>query len=478
MNIKKRLIFFNSLIILVPILITSIAIAIFVIISSKFFGTGLNYDNFKRASAVKSELITTVKDISKSELKSTDNKEFQEYLKHKLSIINAKAVIAKNDKIIFSSSGIDKIEAQVYIEKSTNAIKEPIQIGNTYYIVDTFPMEFSDSSLGKAIFLTPVKTDGKIFNYFFIFIICVFFTSYLITNIIVSCMFSKKILDPITSLKKATTAIRKGDLDFEIFESGDNEIKELCSNFEEMRIKLKDSINMQLKYDNNRKMLISSISHDLRTPITSIEGYVQGILDGVANTPEKLEHYLNTINTKAKQIDSMVDDLLLYSKLDMKQIPFKFEKTDIVEYFSYYVEETQIELEKSNIKIELLNYIKNSPYVMIDRERFMRVIFNIVNNSKKYMNKKEGIISIILKELSTSIIIEIKDNGSGIKRDDIDKIFNRFYRGDSARVSTGGSGLGLAIARQIVEGHNGKIWASSQYNQGTSIMISIKKVIS
>jgi signal transduction histidine kinase len=106
----------------------------------------------------------------------------------------------------------------------------------------------------------------------------------------------------------------------------------------------------------------------------------------------------------------------------------------------------------------------------------MRVILNIIDNSRKYMNKKSGRISIILRETKTSIIIEIKDNGSGIGKDDINKIFNRFYRADSARSNARGSGLGLAIAKQIVEGHNGNIWANSNINEGTSIIISLAKL--
>jgi signal transduction histidine kinase len=135
-----------------------------------------------------------------------------------------------------------------------------------------------------------------------------------------------------------------------------------------------------------------------------------------------------------------------------------------------------MELAKSNIKIDLQNHLNNSQFFMVDRTRFMRVILNIIDNSRKYMNKKSGRISIILKETKTSIIIEIKDNGSGIEKDDINKIFNRFYRADSARSNAKGSGLGLAIAKQIVEGHNGNIWATSNVNEGTSIIISLAKL--
>ncbi|WML34780.1 HAMP domain-containing sensor histidine kinase [Clostridium sp. OS1-26] len=243
-----------------------------------------------------------------------------------------------------------------------------------------------------------------------------------------------------------------------------------------MRIQLKDSIRMKMKYDDNRKMLVSSISHDLKTPITSIKGYVEGILDGVANTPEKTEKYLKTIYSKAEQIDIMIDDLLLYSKLDLNQMPFNYEKTDIAKYFDYCIEESAPDLQKSDIKIYLKNDLKQSTHFIIDRERMRRVILNIIDNSRKYMNKENGQIAIMLRETNSSIIIEIKDNGSGINKNDINKIFDRFYRADLARSGTKGSGLGLAIAKQIVEGHKGKIWAVSCENYGTSIIISLAKI--
>ena len=223
-------------------------------------------------------------------------------------------------------------------------------------------------------------------------------------------------------------------------------------------------------------MLVSSISHDLKTPITSIKGYVNGILDGVANTPEKAERYLKTIYSKATQMDIMINDLLLYSKLDLSQLPFNFENTDIMDYFKYCIHESAPELEKSNIEICLENNLDGLKYVKIDRERLMRVILNIIDNSRKYMDKEQGKITIILRETNSSIIIEIRDNGSGIDENDVNKIFDRFYRADAARSEANGSGLGLAIAKQIVEGHGGTIWAVSHENEGTSILMSFGKI--
>lgn len=476
MDIKRRLIIYNTLTIIIPLIITAIIAFIFIFVSSEFLGSDINYNSFKKATFVNSELLNVTKDIAKSDNKSIEDEDFKNYLETKLSITEGKIIITKKGTILYSSEDMNNIDIANSLEQARNKSKRPLFINNTYYSPSTFSIEFKDNSTGSVIFLTPIGKESNILKKLILYILIVFFASYIIVSIIISYIFSRKILRPISLLKKATAEIKNGNLDSEIVESGDTEIRELCSDFEEMRIKLKDSIYMKTKYDDNRKMLVSSISHDLKTPLTSIEGYIQGILDGVANSPEKLEHYLKTINIKTKQIDAMINDLLLYSKLDLGQIPFNFEKTDIGEYFSYCVEESYAILKQFNIDIRVENNLKTSKYFMIDRERFRRVILNIIDNSKKYMDKDNGEITIFIRENKLSIIIEIRDNGSGIDQQDTNKIFNRFYRSDSARSNAKGSGLGLAIAKQIVEGHNGRIWANSHGSDGTSIIISLGKM--
>jgi len=229
-----------------------------------------------------------------------------------------------------------------------------------------------------------------------------------------------------------------------------------------MRLKLVEANYTQKKYDESRKMLFSSISHDLKTPITSIKGY--GILDGVANTPQKVEKYLRTVHSKAVHMDRMIDDLLLYSRLDMHKVSFNFEKTDVLKYFEDCMYEIDIELEKSNIKVELHNNLRGKRYIMIDRDQVRRVVINIIDNSRKYMDKEQGKIDIFLREATSNVVIEIKDNGAGISESDLPYIFDRFYRADSARDTRKGSGLGLAIAKQIIEGHFGRsaVWAKAR----------------
>ncbi|WMJ81764.1 HAMP domain-containing sensor histidine kinase [Clostridium sp. MB40-C1] len=474
MDIKRRLIISNTIIVVVPIVITIITILGILFVSFKISGSETNYDIYKERMLLQSELVTIKTNILKQNI---DDDKLNDILSQQLSKINGKFVIIKPYKILSNPYDINKIDIEKCMELSKeNTLDKKISINNTPYIIETIELNSKEELSKIIILLAPIEKEVNFFNKFIIATILVFIICFIITNIIMSYIISKRIIQPIKLLKKATCEISNGNLNCSIADEGDQEIQELCQGFEAMRVQLKDSIIMKMKYDNNRKELVSSISHDLKTPITSIKGYVEGILDGVANTPQKKEHYLKTIYSKAEHVDHMIDDLLLYSKLDLKQIPFNFTKVNIVEYFNYCVSESEYELKKDNIKICLNNELKTSSFVMLDVERMRRVILNIIENSRKYMNKEKGKLAINLRKTSSSIIIEIRDNGSGIDKKDVNKIFNRFYRTDAARSGAKGSGLGLAIAKQIVEGHNGSIWAISHGNEGTSIMISLEKI--
>jgi signal transduction histidine kinase len=478
MNLKRRLIISNTLTVIIPFIITSVAALIIFIISSSIYNKKYFFQNYIELNKTKSELVQTIKTMTKENPEIIFEREFQNFLMEKLSPFEVQILITKNSNSIFSSIEMNKIDIEKCLEiVKSHSFNEAITLNNINYSVEASEVKLREGMLGNIILLIPDDNYSVIIERALVALVLIFIASLVTVNILMSYTLSKGILKPVALLKKATSEISNGNLDYEIIDDGDEEIKELCNDFETMRIQLKDSIKLRMKYDENRTALISSISHDLKTPITSIKGYVEGILDGVANSPEKMESYLKTIYSKSEQMDAMIDDLLLYSKLDLNQLPFDFKKTDIVEYLEFCVSENALELSKYNIRISLINKLLNSKYVMLDRDRMSRVIMNIIDNSRKYMDKKAGEINVYLRETNLSIIIEIKDNGSGISETDINKIFDRFYRADSARSGIKGSGLGLAIAKQIVEGHKGKIWAIAHENNGTSILISLAKMI-
>ena len=474
MKLKLRLILANASTVVIPMLITVLIAVAFLFVSAKLFGSDLSFENYQRLSQVKFELINSESSILNRTPEIIEEESFQKHLLEQLAGINGELVMIKNESVIFSSRNFSKIDVAKCLESGNMKVRrEPVVIGQVSYTVQLINLKFKDGSIGSVLLLAPVGQSAKNLTILIVLVGVTFVLTFTMTNIVVSYQVSRSILKPLHNLQSAAAEITRGDLNQPIVEEGDQEIRALCRDLELMRIKLKDSVLTKLKYEDNRKILISSISHDLKTPVTSIKGYVEGILDGIANTPDKMERYLKTISLKAHQIDQMIDDLLLYAKLDLNQIPFNFEKTDIGEYLRLCVSESEPELESCYIKISLQNEIILKQHILIDRERMKRVIMNILDNSRKYIRKDTGKIDIYLRDTLASIIIEFRDNGTGISEGDLPYIFDRFYRSDAARSK--GSGLGLAIAKQIIEGHNGRVWAVSHGTNGTSIMISLSK---
>ena len=262
----------------------------------------------------------------------------------------------------------------------------------------------------------------------------------------------RSIAAPLLKLKKATRSIKEGNLDFVLDVEGNDEFAELFQDFEDMRIRLKESAEEKILMDKENKELISNISHDLKTPITAVKGYVEGIMDGVADTPEKMDRYVKTIYNKTNEMDHLINELTFYSKIDTNRIPYTFSKLNVEDYFGDCAEEVGLELETRGIELVYANYVEGDVQVIADGEQIRRVIHNIIGNAIKYMDKPKGIIQIRVKDVGDFIQVEIEDNGKGIGAKDIAYIFDRFYRTDVSRNSSkGGSGIGLSIVKKIME---------------------------
>ena len=286
----------------------------------------------------------------------------------------------------------------------------------------------------------------------------------------------RSIATPLVKLKKATQNIKEGNLDFVLEVDGDDEFSELCRDFEEMRKRLKESAEEKVLMDKENKELISNISHDLKTPITAVKGYVEGIMDGVADTPEKIDRYVKTIYNKTNEMDHLINELTFYSKIDTNRIPYTFSKLNVEDYFSDCAEEVGLELETRGIELVYANYVEDNVQVIADGEQIRRVIHNIISNAIKYMDKPKGIIQIRIKDVGDFIQVEIEDNGKGIAAKDLPSIFDRFYRTDVSRHSSkGGSGIGLSIVKKILEDHGGKVWATSRLGIGTIMYFVLRK---
>lgn len=286
----------------------------------------------------------------------------------------------------------------------------------------------------------------------------------------------KRILVPLDKMRIATKKIADGNFDYELDEKDFVEIPFLYNDFEKMRIKLKENEEEKILSENAARELVSNISHDLKTPLTAIRGYVEGILDGVASSPQKVRDYLTTIYNKTNDMTKLIDELLYYSRVSGNEFSYNFEKTNVKEFFDDYVKDLYLELDTIRINFSYSANVDADTVIDIDREQIKRALNNIVANAVKYMDKEDPEIHFRVKETMDAINIRISDNGRGIDEKDLPHIFERFYRSDASRnTKLGGSGIGLSIVKKVIENHEGSVVAMSKSGVGTDMDIVLKK---
>ncbi len=343
-------------------------------------------------------------------------------------------------------------------------------------LVKQIDFPFSDGTEGSLFVVTHIRniiSKTLLIDMLIAIIVILVFTSILLTRWI-----HRGVFLPVNELNLAMQNIAEGNLEYRLLDDNKGEIGELYRNYEEMRLRLKESTEENFQQEKQNRELVSNISHDLKTPITAIKGYVEGIMDGVADTPEKMDKYIKTIYNKANDMDRLINELTIYSGINSNRIPYHFHRINVTDYFNDCIEEVGLDLESKNIELNYSNLASSDTFVIADPEQMKRVINNIIGNSVKYLDKVHGIIDIRILDEIDSIRVEIEDNGKGISAKDLPNIFERFYRTDSSRNSSqGGSGIGLSIVKKIVEDHGGYIWATSKEGEGTCMHFVLRKYI-
>ena len=230
-------------------------------------------------------------------------------------------------------------------------------------------------------------------------------------------------------------------------------------------------ITEHVKLDNMRKEFVADVSHELKTPITSIKGYSETLLDGDCDK-ETEKHFLHVIDDNADRMEKLVQDLLTLSKYDNNKVTSKPTEFDLGELAKLCKEKFDIEIKRKNQDVNCF-VTADVPNVYADRDGIERVILNILSNSIKY-TPDGGKIDIYVGYVHNDAYVKIKDTGIGIPKNDLERIFERFYRVDKARSrQLGGTGLGLSIAKEIIEKNNGSINIKSKINEGTEVVIQI-----
>ncbi|MDO5702082.1 MAG: HAMP domain-containing sensor histidine kinase [Lachnospiraceae bacterium] len=310
-----------------------------------------------------------------------------------------------------------------------------------------------------------------------IFIIILMLAVVVVTGIMLSRWMYRSVAQPITSLTGAARSIRDGKLDFELTPEGNvTEIRDLYTSFEQMRTNLRAAREESREIDRQNRELISNISHDLRTPLTAVQGYCEGIIDGVADSPEKMERYVRTIYNKTVDMSRLINELSFYSQITTNRIPYLFDKVSAGEFFDDAAEEIGDEIRSKGGVFVYRNELPPDTSFIVDAERLKRVLHNIISNSIKYTDKPEKRIVMEVNVKDGEVIASVTDNGKGISEKDLPNVFDRFFRADTSRhPEAGGSGIGLSIVKKIIEDHGGRVWALSTEGSGTTISFALAK---
>ncbi len=377
-------------------------------------------------------------------------------------------------------------DSEDYTERGDTILSsiECTNSGGSTYLNSSDPLmvkhcqfRYSDGSDGLFIIITRVSPVLSNIGISLVALIIICILALAITAMSVSAWLFRGVLVPIDTLRKATREIGSGNLNYKVSRSSADEIGQLCDDFEEMRRHLKTQIDSKEQYEIDSREMISNISHDLKTPLTAIKGYAEGMLDGVAESPEKRQKYLKTIVARATDMTGLVDELSYYSKLDTNKLPYKFETVPANAYFRDCVEENELELEMKDFEISFQTEIANEINVIMDCEQIRRVMNNLIGNAVKYRNEEiHGVLMVKLTDADDSVRISVIDNGIGISKEALPHIFDRFYRADKSRTAgRAGTGLGLAIVKKIVVEHGGRVFARSEIGKGTTISFTVKK---
>lgn len=291
-------------------------------------------------------------------------------------------------------------------------------------------------------------------------------------GLILSHLLSRQILQPLETLRQAAAEIEKGNLDYPIPSTFRDELGRTCLAFDHMRRQLKSAREAQQRYEKNRKELIAGISHDLSTPLTLLKGYASGILEGIARTEEKKQRYVTQIYQNACTMEKLVEQLFLFSKLDLGQVSFSLTPVSLSSYMEDYTGENRQRLSERGL--DLTCRTTGRACVQLDRAQFQRVVENILENSIKYKDKPKVAMEITVTDGPDQVRLVFADHGPGVAPPFLPRLFDSFYRTDAARTDVKkGSGLGLAIVRQIIEGMNGTISAGETPGGGLSIIITL-----
>ncbi|BDF59340.1 two-component sensor histidine kinase [Christensenellaceae bacterium] len=286
-------------------------------------------------------------------------------------------------------------------------------------------------------------------------------------GIILTYLFSKSMLRPLSVVNTGAKQLAKGRFDIRLDVSSKDEIGQLADTFNSVASELR-------KYEATRESLVANVSHELRSPLTSMQGLLQGVIDGTIPR-EEAEHYLGVVLDETKRLGLLISDMLDLAKIESGQFPMQIEKVELSELLrrTLITFESKIEAKKLEVSVDLPD---EKQYVYADENRLKQVLHNVIENAIKFVNEG-GELKVSTLATEASIFVNINNSGEPIPREDLPYLFDRFYKIDKSHSrAKEGTGIGLSIVKNILKEHGQKIWVTSNAQDGTTFTFTLKKV--
>lgn len=267
-------------------------------------------------------------------------------------------------------------------------------------------------------------------------------------------------------LQQGANQLATGDFSARVYLPEVDELSSVAETFNMMVDELQRSFARQKELEKARRDLVAAVSHDLRTPLTSIRAMVEALADGVVTEPETVQRYYANIRSQTENLSTLINDLFELSQLEAEQLELKLEPVNLNDLLSDVLESMQPQARAKGISLQGI-FSEDLPIIKAELVKIQRVLYNLVQNAIRH-TPASGSISLVTKAVPQGVQIDVTDTGEGIAPEDLPHIFDQFFRSEKSRSrETGGSGLGLSIAKRIVEAHNGQIWVNSRPGQGT-----------
>lgn len=281
----------------------------------------------------------------------------------------------------------------------------------------------------------------------------------------------RSILMPLDAIGKASRQIEQGNLSFMLPSSSTMEMAEVITAFNAMGKALREALARQEKLEEERRFFISAVVHDLRTPLFSLRGYLEGIEAGVADTPEMVAHYMRICREKADDLEHLITDLFTYTRLELLELQPQREHVDMDELLQKIVEDMRPIAESSELALTARG--EGSPGVdtmVVDRRLITRALENLLDNAIRY-TPRSGSIAFHWTWSEEHLLLTVADTGPGIAPQDLPHVFKPLHRGEASRNrQTGGAGLGLSIAQQIFQAHGGELSVTNRASGGAMFL--------